>query len=498
MSIEDVVKIVESAEEYRARGEPSRRGNGADNSDLLAAGETREGLLELVQATAPVIREDLERQRVAEEGASVGVRLSDVKPKRVEWLWRGRVPFGKPTILDGDPGLGKSTLTLEIAARLSRGEPLPGDNERGEPAGVVILSAEDGLGDTIRPRLEAAGADLERIVAIPVVRLMGGGEDLPEIPRDLPVVERAVREIGARLVIVDPLMAHLGAHVSAHRDQDVRRALAPLARLAEETGAAVVVVRHLNKRTEGNPLYRGGGSIGIIGAARSGLLVAKDPDNDERRILAVSKSNLARTPEALAFRLEERGEAVRVRWEGPSPHTARTLLAVPEEDAERGALDEAKQFLRELLTPAVVATRDVTKEARSAGISEKTLRRAKDALGVRAVKDGFHGGWRWTLPSPLDPPRWPTPIEGGQANRLGIFGEDGHLRESRPVEEAAPLGTVGALPDALHDLLADAAELDVRFRLEAGVLVTEGELTDSLREKIDLHRGELVAWLGDV
>jgi putative DNA primase/helicase len=502
--------LLESAKEIRIVELPGLPPKG-DVSDWLAAGGTVDELKGLVREAKLVsaedvrqwtdenaaragTRDDLERETISEERASVGVRLSDVKPERVEWLWRARIPFGKPTILDGDPGLGKSTLTLEIAARVSRGEPLSGDDDRRAPAGVVILSAEDGLADTIRPRLEAAGADLERIVAIPSVPLIGDGEDLPEIPRDLPAVEKTVREIGARLVILDPLMAYLGADVSAHRDQDVRRALAPLARLADQTGAAVLVVRHLNKRSEGNPLYRGGGSIGIIGAARSGLLVAKDPDDEERRILAVTKSNLARMPEALAFRLEELGEAVSVRWEGTSPHTARTLLAVPEGDEERGALDEAREFLRELLSPGAVATREVAKEARSAGISDKTLRRAKEALGVRAVKDGFQGGWRWRLPSPSAPPRWPTSPEGGQAKRMGIFGEDGHLRESRPVEEAVPAGTP---PDALRELLADAAELDVGFRLQAGVLVTEGELTDSLREKIDLHRPALVAWLGN-
>src|SRR5262249_22936941 len=148
--------------------------------------------------------------------------------------------------------------------------------------------------DTIRPRLEAAGADLDRIHIFHAVR-REGHEVIPSLPENLPELERAIRDRHAELVVIDPLMAYLGGGVDAHRDQDVRRALAPLAKMVERTGAAGLAVRHLNKggASGGNPLYRGGGSIGIIGAARSGLLVARDPDDPERRVFAVTKSNLA-------------------------------------------------------------------------------------------------------------------------------------------------------------------------------------------------------------
>jgi hypothetical protein len=357
---------------------------------------------------------------------SVGILISTVRAERVEWLWDGRIPSGKPTILDGDPGLGKSTLTIEIAARVSRGEPLPGDDSRREAAGVVILSAEDGLADTIRPRLEAAGADLERIIAVPTVRTLSGEEVLPEIPRDLPLIEHAIREVRAGLLIIDPLMAFLSAETNAHRDQDVRRALAPLAKLAEKTAVAALVVRHLNKRSGGEPLYRGGGSIGIIGAARSGLLVAQDPDHESRRVLALLKSNLAKKAPSLAFELEEIADVVRIRWLGESVHSATRLMAIPESEEERSSVDAAVEVLRQILLGGAVTAENARKQARAAGVSDRTLDRAKARLGVRAVKRGFSGSWEWELPEA--DPKSAKPPEGRQAEILGALRDPGTPR----------------------------------------------------------------------
>ena len=202
----------------------------------------------------------------------------------------------------------------------------------------------------------------------------------------------------ASIVIVDPLMAFLSGGTNSHRDQDVRRALAPLARLAEETATAVLVVRHLNKASGGNPLYRGGGSIGIVGAARSALLVAKHPEDGELRVLAPLKCNLARPAASLAFGLAEADEgAVRVDWKGETPHTADTLLAAPLDPEERSALEEAKEFLREALKDGPRWSKVVQDEARELGISEITLKRAKKELAVRSEKEA-DGSWTWLLP----------------------------------------------------------------------------------------------------
>ncbi len=217
-----------------------------------------------------------------------GVPANTVAPQRVAWLSPGRIPLGRLTVLDGDPGLGKSTVTLDLAARVTTGRPMP-NGAPGVGGGVVILSAEDGVADTIRPRLDAAGAACAR------VRVVGVDHALLAIPGDLPELERAIADVGPVLVVVDPLSAYLGATVNSWRDQDVRRALGPLAGLTERTGAAIVVVRHLTESGGASPLYRGGGSIGIIGAARSGLLVAPEPDDDARRVLAPRRRTSRRT-----------------------------------------------------------------------------------------------------------------------------------------------------------------------------------------------------------
>jgi hypothetical protein len=199
-------------------------------------------------------------------------------------------------------------------------------------------------------------------------------------------------------------MAFMAAEVNSHRDQDVRRALAPLARLAERTGVAVVVIRHLNKGQGGNALYRGGGSIGIVGAARSGLLIAKDPEDESQRVLASIKSNLAAPAPSLVFSLSgtERG-AVRVDWKGESNLSAEALLSAPADHEERSALSEAQEFLREVLADGPEPAAEVRREADSAGISMRTLDRARQSLGVipkRRGEAGKRGGgtWYWSLP----------------------------------------------------------------------------------------------------
>src|SRR5215207_5203867 len=222
----------------------------------------------------------------------VGILLSDVEPEQVDWLWPGRIPKGKLTVLDGDPGLGKSAATLDLAARVSAGLNLPDDTPC-EAAGAVICSAEDGLADTIRPRLDAAGGDPSRVLSLATVTDEEGLERPISIPEDIPIIENAIGRVGAVLVIIDPLMAFFGADIDSYKDQNVRRALAALASLGERTGAAIVIVRHLNKSGGKTPIYRGGGSIGIIGAARSGMMVGEDPDDENRRVLAPAKSNLA-------------------------------------------------------------------------------------------------------------------------------------------------------------------------------------------------------------
>src|SRR5829696_8774063 len=391
--------------------------NGAKQGvdDFLASGRE---VVDLKPFMHDGLREDL---------LPTGKLLSEVEPERVEWLWPGRLPLGKLAVLDGDPGLGKSAMSLDVAARVSAGLELP-DGQQCEPAGVVLLSAEDGLADTIRPRLDAAGADTQRVLALSTVP-DGKTERSLSIPEDLPAVERAIRRVGASLVVVDPIMAFLSGNTNSHKDQDVRRALAPLAKLAERTGAAILIVRHLNKASGGNTLYRGGGSIGIIGAARSGMVVAEDPEDAERRILAQNKQNLCKPAASLVFTLETAPNgAARVVWCGQSELNASQILRAPPDEEEKSALSEAKEFLLSELRGGPMAARQVKKNAEEADISERTLKRAKAALGVISTKEA-DGSWTWSLPAKgAKGDHAPT---DGPLGTLGLLDRDGPLEDER-------------------------------------------------------------------
>jgi hypothetical protein len=355
------------------------------------------------------------------------VCIADVPAEPVRWLWPGRIPLGKLTVLDGDPGVGKSTLTLSIAAKVTTGSPFP-DWTQPDAADVLLLSAEDEIGDTIRPRLEAAGADITRAWVLPDVREEGEPPRPPELPRDLDRLEAMVKDRAAALVVIDPLMAFLAGQVDAHRDQDVRRVLASMAAMAARTRAAVVIVRHMNKSVGGNPLYRGGGSIGIVGAARAGLLAAPDPDDDGRRILAMTKSNLATTPDALAYRLvdDDRYGVARVVWDGVTGHTAADLLRVRRDDPDdqAPARSDAEEVLREILSEGPMPAKEAKALAREAGIAERTLDRAREAIGAVTRREGFGKGARylWALP---DNPMDAMPAMSASTLDLGMDGEHG-------------------------------------------------------------------------
>lgn len=384
-------------------------------------------------------------------------RVADVKAERVRWLWPGRLPRGKLVAFDGDPSLGKSTLSLDLAARVSTGSPMPGETVATEGAGaVVLLSAEDGIGDTIRPRLEAAGADLTLVhVLTEVLDTDDEGKVTarpPSIPDDVARLEALVISTGAVLVVVDVLNAYLGARVDGHRDQDVRRALHRLAAMAERTGAVVVVIRHLNKSAGGNALYRGGGSIGIIGAARAGLIVAVDPDDETRRVLAVTKSNLAAMPTALAYRLvpdEEHGCA-RVRWEGPTGHQANDLLGTSADDEHDGA--DAAAVLTSILCDGPLWVKKCIEAMAEAGYSKDQAKRAKAKVRAISVKVGAPGdaeqGWQWQLRREHATPEGSEGSNRPDPAPFAPFGTDLHPSENG--RRVVPATSVPAEPRPAH------------------------------------------------
>ncbi len=334
-----------------------------------------------------------------------GVLFSLMERDEVRWLWEGRIPLGNITVLDGDPGLGKSVFSIDLAARVTIARAFPDGSPCGveaDGAGIVMLNAEDSFSNTVGPRFDAAGGDSDRAVWLSEIPEEVGSEyNRPvSLPEDIAILEGAIERVAARLVIVDPFMAFLSSYTNAHKDQDIRHVLARLKSLAERTGAAVLLVRHLNKMPGGNPLYRGGGSIGIIGAARSGLIVAQDPDDPDgkKRVLASSKQNLSEPMPSLVFAVASSlvNGAARVEWHGGSSLDATELMRAPLEEEEKSALEEALEFLKDELSDGPMAAKQIKLNAKREGVSERTLNRAKARLKIRSTKEAY--GWTWTMP----------------------------------------------------------------------------------------------------
>lgn len=333
----------------------------------------------------------------------VGVRLSDVKAERVSWRSRGRFARGKLTIVDGDPGLGKSTMMLDVAARVTRGDSLP-DGDPHPERGVIIVAPEDGVADTIRPRMDILGADCERVMILATVPTMEDGERLVAFPDDVDVLEALIVEMDAGLVIVDSLDAVMGEGLKPSSTTDVRKAFLPLTHVAERTGATIAMIRHLNKSGGTNALYRGTGSIGLIGIARFGLLVAEDPDDPTYRVLSQSKGNIGPPAASLRWRLVSQAgtDHAKVEWCGISKHSSRSLLsnAADEEGGDDAERDEAVGWLMTRLAGGPVPSVQVFADAKRAGFSERAVKRAKGKLAVKAEKSGYadEGKWVWKLP----------------------------------------------------------------------------------------------------
>ncbi len=368
-------------------------------------------------------------------------RLADVEAKPIRWLWQGRFARGKASFLAGHPGLGKSQVTISLAAVVSTGGCWPVDGSPCETGSVVFLSAEDDPADTIRPRLEAAGADIHRCYVLEAARAGydGRGEMVSRpfsLETDLPQLEALLDHIGdVALVVIDPISAYLG-DTDSHRNSDVRALLAPLSQLAARQEVAVVCVTHLSKAGGADALLRVVGSIGFAAAPRAAYLVAKDAERPERRLFLPLKNNLVKGGAGLAFRVAGHDlpggiETSRVLWEGqPVTVTADEALATADED--RSALNDAKEFLATLLADGPVPTEQVRAEAKGAGYSWRTIQRAKKALGAEAIKEGMAGGWVWRLP-----PKNATPPEECQGKMLAPFGDPGGLRAAEPLGSTA-------------------------------------------------------------
>jgi putative DNA primase/helicase len=334
------------------------------------------------------------------------VCMADVEPEPVRWLWPGRIALGKLSLLAGQPGLGKSFLSLDMAARVSRGDGWPCDGGAAEPGGVVLLSAEDDISDTIVPRLIAARADRSRIHTMralyqPVLGLgVVAEKPVPfSLIEHIPQLEQLIRRAAScRLVIIDPVSAFLGC-TDSHNNSEVRGVLAPLAEMAARHRVAVVAVTHLNKG-QGSALDRVIGSIAFTAAARAAYVVTRDEDDPARRLMLPVKNNLGCDESGFAYRLE--GEPTpHVEWE-PALVVVSADEAVGLAGHRRGpqpdARHDAETWLLDFLAAGPQAATAIYESAARDGHTKDTIRRAKAVLGIVATKDGYQGAWTWTLP----------------------------------------------------------------------------------------------------
>ena len=310
------------------------------------------------------------------------IKMSEIQSQEVSWLWYPFIPYGKLTIIQGDPGDGKTTLVLNIAAWLSKGKGLDSEMKLSEPVNVIYQSAEDGLADTVKPRLELAGADCERILVI------------DEKEKSLSMVderlEKAIVQTKARMLILDPIQAYLGGGMDMNRANEARDMTKKLGALAEKHQCAIVLIGHMNKAAGNKAAYRGMGSIDFFAVARSVLLVGRVEGEPNIRAVVQIKNNLAAFGHPKAFALSEDG----FQWLGDYEITADEVLGGIAPKANK--MEQAKRLLRELaLTTDAIQSNEIFDMADEQGISKRTLENAKREFGIRAKK--INNSWYWEL-----------------------------------------------------------------------------------------------------
>ena len=320
------------------------------------------------------------------------INMEQVEVEKIDWLLYPFIPFGKVTIVQGDPGEGKTTMVLQIIAKLTKGEAvLPSGSDEPaleektmdlEPVNVIYQTAEDGLGDTIKPRLLSAGADCSRVMVID-----DNDQALTMMDARL---EEAIIKTKARLVVLDPIQGFLGAAVDMHRANEIRPLMKRVAVLAEKYHCAIILIGHMNKNSNGKSSYRGLGSIDFQAAARSVLIVGRIKDEPEIRVVCHVKSSLAPEGKSIAFRLDK---DTGFEWIGEYDISADDLLSG---DNRGQKIHVAKEFLQEFLVSGSVAQTKVAEEAEVRGIKKKTLWNAKKELEIDSVKIGNQ--WFWMLP----------------------------------------------------------------------------------------------------
>ncbi len=333
------------------------------------------------------------------------VCFEDVVPAPVRWLWPERIAMGRLTLLVGRPGEGKSFLTTDLAARVSTGAPWP-DGSEGVSGSVIFICAEDDPADTLRPRLDAHGADVRRTHLLSMVQRTspdGRSYQAAFTLADVDALEQCLRmHPDCKLVVVDPIGSYLGNGTDAYRDSDVRLLLDPVARLAEQYGPAVLVVAHRRKNAAvGHADDLALGSRAFTGVARSVWHLTRDRKNKDRRLLLPGKNNLAAEGKGLAFTID--GDPPAICWQSEAVELTATEAIAAEtansdNHSDRTVRQEAATWLRDLLDAGPMATSDVRREAEDAGFNWRTVQRAKSDLRIRSKRDQATGPWQWHLP----------------------------------------------------------------------------------------------------
>jgi hypothetical protein len=326
--------------------------------------------------------------------------LDRVQPEPVEWLWPLRVARGKLALLTGDPDMGKSQITLDVIARITKGAAWP-DEGRAPLGNAIILSSEDGLSDTIRPRLEAAGGDPSRAFCLQSV-VVAGKEKSFSLKDDLQRLEACLAEMpDVKIIVIDPITAYMGDKIDSHQTTDVRAVLEPCIALSARTKVAILAITHPTKSAQSKAINAFTGSLAYLAAARIAFIAIREPETDRRLLLAV-KNNLGTHAAGLGYDIKETiisdGLAVpHIVWDRePVTITANEAMRALHGGGE-SKVNEAKKWLAEQLTTGPKPMKGIEKEAKDNGVSEKTLRRAKAELGVVAEKSSFHGDWWWRL-----------------------------------------------------------------------------------------------------
>jgi putative DNA primase/helicase len=338
--------------------------------------------------------------------ASLNVTVvDDVQCEAVSWMWPGRLACGHVTLMAGAPGDGKSQISCDVTARITIADVWP-DGGRAPLGSVIMLSAEDSVKDVIRPRLEAAGADISKVHVVNAAISKDGNQRTFDLQTDLAGLRRLVAKIGdVALVILDPITSYMGSKIDSHRTTDVRSVMEPLTRFAEETGVAVLAISHPPKAPQGKAINAVTGSLAFVAAARMVFTTATEPET-KRRLLLPVKSNLGSPAPGLAYGMEQRSIAndivtSRIRWDS-TPVKITADEALRQANTDRGhKVADAKAIILEALSEGAMSAEALNELAQREDISPATMRRARDELRkarkVAKAKTGFDGGWEWSL-----------------------------------------------------------------------------------------------------